>query len=115
MSGPRIVGVVASPTRGGRTHTAVAGVLLGVAKAGAQTSLLERANTTLDEVLAAFAGADAVVLGSPVYRASYSASLKELLERTERGKWGGDQRAAAGQGGCHDPDRGERAPLPRLE
>ena len=33
-------------------------------------------------------GADAVVLGSPVYRATYSALLKDLLERTERGRWG---------------------------
>jgi FMN reductase len=28
------------------------------------------------------------VFGSPVYRATYSALLKDLLERTERGKWG---------------------------
>ena len=42
----------------------------------------------MPEVIAAFATADAVVFGSPVYRATYSALLKDLLERTERGKWG---------------------------
>jgi FMN reductase len=47
-------------------------------------------------VVAAFAGADAVVLGSPVYRATYSALLKGLLESTERGRWG--ERTAPLQG-----------------
>jgi FMN reductase len=66
-----VLGVVAGPEPGGRTATAVAGVLAGA-----------------DAVIAAFGDADAVVFGSPVYRATYSALLKDLLERTERGKWG---------------------------
>jgi FMN reductase len=96
MSGASIVGVVASLTPGGRTSTAVAGVLLGAAKAGAATSLIELSDVAAEEALAAFAEADAVVLGSPVYRATYSALLKDLLERTERGKWG--ERTAPLQG-----------------
>jgi FMN reductase len=96
VSGPGIVGVVASPAPGGRTHAAVAGLLLGAAKAGATTSLVELSDVAVQDVLAAFAEADAVVLGSPVYRATYSASLKDLLERTERGKWG--ERTAPLQG-----------------
>jgi FMN reductase len=84
----RVLGVVAGPEPGGRTATAVAGVLAGAEKAGATTSLLELSEAGADAVIAAFADADAVVFGSPVYRATYSALLKDLLERTERGKWG---------------------------
>ena len=84
----RVLGVVAGPEPGGRTATAVAGVLNGAEKAGATTSLLELSEVGADAVIAAFDTADAVVFGSPVYRATYSALLKDLLERTERGKWG---------------------------
>ena len=83
-----VLAVVAGPEPGGRTATAVAGVLAGAEKAGATTSLLELSDAGADAVIAAFADADAVVFGSPVYRATYSALLKDLLERTERGKWG---------------------------
>ncbi len=84
----RVLGVVAGPEPGGRTATAVAGVLAGAEKAGATTSQLELSEVGAEAVIAAFADADAVVFGSPVYRATYSALLKDLLERTERGKWG---------------------------
>lgn len=80
-----IVGVVGGPEPGGRTATAVAGVLAGT---GAATTLLELSAVPTAVVITALAGADAVVFGSPVYRATYSALLKDLLERTERGKWG---------------------------
>jgi FMN reductase len=83
-----VLGVVAGPEPGGRTATAVAGVLAGAAQGGASTALLELSQTPVPEVIAAFDTADAVVFGSPVYRATYSALLKDLLERTERGKWG---------------------------
>jgi FMN reductase len=84
----QVVGVVGGLEPGGRTATAVAGVLAGTAKAGARTSLLELSRTPVADVVAALDAADAVVFGSPVYRATYSALLKDLLERTERGKWG---------------------------
>jgi FMN reductase len=84
----RVLGVVAGPEPGGRTATAVAGVLAGAEKAGATTSLLELSEAGVEAVVAALDAADAVVFGSPVYRATYSALLKDLLERTERGKWG---------------------------
>ena len=83
-----IVGVAGGPEAGGRTSTALAGVLAGAAEAGAETSLLELSEAATDAVVAALAEADGFVLGSPVYRATYSALLKDLLERTERGKWG---------------------------
>ncbi|MEQ3554316.1 NAD(P)H-dependent oxidoreductase [Pseudonocardia nematodicida] len=81
----RIIGVVAGPEPGGRTATAVAGLLAGT---GADTELIELSQAPLEEVTAAFADADAVVFGSPVHRAGHTASLKALLEATERGKWG---------------------------
>jgi FMN reductase len=83
-----ILGVVGGPEPGGRTATAVAGVLAGAAAAGATTTLLELAETPTADVLAALAAADGVVFGSPIHRATYSALLKDLLERTERGRWG---------------------------
>ncbi|WP_232668323.1 NAD(P)H-dependent oxidoreductase [Pseudonocardia sp. TRM90224] len=88
MGEPHVLGVVAGPEPGGRTAAAVAGVLAGAERAGASTSLLELSQVDADAVIAQFAAADAVVFGSPVYRATYSALLKDLLERTERGKWG---------------------------
>jgi FMN reductase len=85
----RIIGVVGGPEAGGRTSTAVAGVLAGAAQAGEiETALIELSATPVRDVVAAIEGADAVVFGSPVYRATYSALLKDLLERTERGRWG---------------------------
>jgi FMN reductase len=84
----QVLGVVAGPEPGGRTTAAVAGVLAGAGRAGATTALLELSVAGADAVVAAFADADAVVFGSPVYRATYSALLKDLLERTERGRWG---------------------------
>lgn len=84
----RVLGVAGGPEAGGRTSTAISGVLAGAEQAGAETSLIELGSTELPAVVAAIDAADAVVLGSPVYRATYSALLKSLLEATERGKWG---------------------------
>ncbi|NMH96335.1 NAD(P)H-dependent oxidoreductase [Pseudonocardia acidicola] len=83
-----VLGVVGGPDPGGRTSTAVAGILAGAEAAGATTSLIELSQAEPAAVTAALEAADAVVFGSPVYRATYTALLKDLLERTERGKWG---------------------------
>jgi FMN reductase len=83
-----VLGIAGGPEAGGRTSTAIAGILSGAAAAGAATTVVELAFTPHSEVVAAIETADAVVLGSPVYRATYSALLKGLLEGTERGKWG---------------------------
>jgi FMN reductase len=84
----RVVGLAGGPEAGGRTSTAVAGLLAGAAAAGAETELVELGSTALPEVLARIDAADAVVVGSPVYRATYSSLLKGVLEGTERGRWG---------------------------
>jgi FMN reductase len=82
----RIVGIVGGPEAGGRTSTAVAAVLAGAPDA--DTELIELSRTTHDAVAEAMTYADAVVVGSPVYRTTYSSLVKATLERTERGKWG---------------------------
>ena len=79
-----VVAVVGSPKAGGRTRVAVDAVLQGVAD-GAETRVLELAETGHDDVLAAVGEADAVVFGSPTYRADISAQLKALLDATPRG------------------------------
>jgi FMN reductase len=83
-----ILGLVGGPEAGGRTATAVAGILAGAEEQGTATRLLELSETPLAEVTAAIDAADGVVFGSPVYRATYSSLLKGVLEGTERGKWG---------------------------
>jgi FMN reductase len=83
-----ILGLAGGPEAGGRTSTAVAGILAGAVDRSAETELLELSQTALPEVIEAIEGVDAVVFGSPVYRATYSARLKGVLEGTERGKWG---------------------------
>lgn len=84
----RVVGIAGGPDAGGRTSTAIAAVLAGAEGAGATTDLIELGGADLADVVAAIDAADAVVFGSPVYRATYSALLKTLLEGTERGRWG---------------------------
>lgn len=81
-----IVGIAGGPEPGGRTSTAISAVLDGVVEA--KTHLVELATAAPDVVAAAVADADAVVVGSPVYRATYSALLKSVFERTERGSYG---------------------------
>ncbi|GAA2561032.1 NAD(P)H-dependent oxidoreductase [Pseudonocardia hydrocarbonoxydans] len=83
-----VVGISGGPDAGGRTSTAVAAVLAGAGSAGATTRLIELGGADVADVVAAIDAADAVVFGSPVYRATYSALLKTLLEATERGRWG---------------------------
>lgn len=84
-----VLGIVGSPTPSGRTLTAVRAVLDGAASTGATTNVVELASgAPPDEVAEQMAGADAVVLGSPVYRARATAALRGLLESTQRGMWG---------------------------
>jgi FMN reductase len=80
----RVVAVVGSPKAGGRTRVAVDAVLRGAAE-GADTRVLELAETDHGAALAAMGEADAVVLASPTYRADVTAQLKALLDATPRG------------------------------
>jgi FMN reductase len=83
-----VVAVVGSPSVGGRTKVAAQAVLSGAAQEGAQTAVVELADAPPEAVSAALDRADAVVFGSPVYRADITAQSKALLDRTQRGMWG---------------------------
>lgn len=90
----RLIGLACGPTAGGRTSAAVAAVLAGAR--GAETRALDLTGGEVDDAIREIDRADGIVLGSPVYRGTYSAALKTVLERTERGMWG--ERTAPLQG-----------------
>ena len=93
-----VVAVSGSPRAGGRTRVAVDTLLRGAAAQGADTRVVELAETDPADAVAAIDGADAAVLGSPTYRADISASLKTLLEATPpraAGRPGGPPRGKA--------------------
>ena len=80
-----------SPRGHGRTAAALAAVAAAAREAGARTVTLTLSGelpARADEVLGQAPGFDAFVLGSPTYRATYTAELKYLLDRTPRGMQG---------------------------
>ena len=70
-----IIGVAGGPEAGGRTATAVSGILAGAAGGGVTTELHEISWSSTTDLVAAIDAADAVVFGSSVYRATYSSLL----------------------------------------
>jgi FMN reductase len=82
-----VLAVDCSPTGSGRTRAALAAVLDGAATTGASVSTLGIADD-IGPALEGIVAADAIVLGSPVYRASYAAPLKALLDAVPRSNGG---------------------------
>jgi len=80
-----VVAVIGSPKAGGRTRVAVDALLHGAVQEGAEVRVLELADTEPQDAVAAMGEADAVVVGSPTYRADIPAGLKGLLDVTPRG------------------------------
>jgi FMN reductase len=80
-----VVAVIGSPHAGGRTRVAVDAVLSGAAQEGAETRVVELADTAVPDAIAALEEADAAIFGSPTYRADITAQLKALLDATPRG------------------------------
>lgn len=80
-----MLGLVASPHGGGSTAAAVRLFLSGAAAAGADVDLVDLAHADSADAIAAMGGADAIVFGSPTYRASHTSLLAGLLEKVERG------------------------------
>ena len=80
-----VVGVIGSPHAGGRTRVAVDALLSGAAQEGAETRVVELADTSVPDAVAALGEADAAVFASPTYRADITAQLKALLDATPRG------------------------------
>lgn len=80
-----VVAISCSPSVGGKTRAAIQAVLDGASAAGASTSLIELgAEPDYAAALEAIRAADAVVFGSPMYRATYTAQFKALTEAIPR-------------------------------
>jgi FMN reductase len=89
VDGIRVVAVSCSPSVGGKTRAALEAVLEGAAELGATSTLVEMgAQASISDVVDAMAGADAFVLGSPMYRGTYTAQFKSLMDKTPRGMYG---------------------------
>ncbi|UUW91433.1 NAD(P)H-dependent oxidoreductase [Pimelobacter simplex] len=89
MSETKVVAVSCSPSVGGKTRAALEAVLAGAAALGAQTTLVEMGeHDGVQPVLDALHGAEAVVLGSPMYRGTYTAQFKTLIDAVPRGAYG---------------------------
>lgn len=87
----RILGIDCSPHGPGRTGTALEAVLSASAAAGAATSLIHLGGEeamSAEEACQQMLAADAFALGSPMYRATFAAPFKVLLDATPRGMWG---------------------------
>lgn len=77
----KILGIDGSPHGPGKTAKVVGHVLEGAASRGAAVDLITcGAPDAVDRI----AEADAVVFGSPTYRASHSSALRALLEKMDR-------------------------------
>jgi FMN reductase len=106
MTDRTLLGIVGSVSADSRTRTAVEVALDAAAERDdAETELLHLADYDLDtadgrgidnyegdtaEALGLIVEADAYVVGTPVYRGSYSGALKNLLDMVPRGRWQGD-------------------------
>lgn len=100
MTGVRIVAIDGSPSGAGRTARAIRAVLDAAETAGAESALHGLANAAdanLAAIVNSLDGADAVVFGSPIYRASFATPLKMLFDRLPRGMWGEDQAPLRGK------------------
>jgi FMN reductase len=82
-----LLAIDGSPQGSGRTRTALDAVAAAARDAGATTEVVGLADG-VDNALGRLDAADGFVFGSPIYRASYAAPLKALLDRTPRGMWG---------------------------
>lgn len=81
-----VVAIDSSPEGGRRTRTAIDAVSAAATAAGAtvQTIWVGGEEVDLESVTAELGTADAIILGSPVYRASYGSPLKRLLDAVPR-------------------------------
>lgn len=106
MADRTLLGIVGSVSADSRTRTAVEVALDAATDAhGVETEILHLADydlATADgrgidnhegdtaEALDLIVEADAYIVGTPVYRGSYSGALKNLLDMVPRGQWQGD-------------------------
>jgi FMN reductase len=93
-----VLGVNCSPSGGGKTRTAIEAVLGGAAAAGCETRLVELADgDDLASVVASIEASSAFVFGSPMYRATFAAPFKTLMDAIPRGMHGEQSAPLAGR------------------
>src|SRR5688572_18510882 len=95
MASLNTVAISGSPSRGSKSRQLLAQALVRFAAAGAVTRSIElidlpagallgrEASPAVDAALAAVGAADILVIGTPVYRASYSGLLKVFFDLLE--------------------------------
>lgn len=86
-----MLGIDCSPTGPGRTGNVLEAVLVAAAEAGAETTLVHlggEERLTVEQAVEAMLGADAFAFGSPIYRATFAAPFKALVDAVPRGMWG---------------------------
>jgi NAD(P)H-dependent FMN reductase len=96
----RVLAIDGSPAGGGRTRAALAAVASGAAEGGATVETIALGSEEsggVDRALEALKHADAIVLGSPVYRASSATPLKNLLDLIPRSNDDGRESPLAGK------------------
>lgn len=94
----RVVAVDGSPSGGGRTAAALRAVLDGAGGAGASAVIHHLGGDTDPEpVTTDVEQADLVLIGSPTFRASFSAPLKQWFDGLPRGPHPADRNPLAGQ------------------
>jgi FMN reductase len=96
----RVLAIDGSPAGGGRTRAALAAVVSGAAEGGATVETITLGDGEgggYDRALAALEHADAIALGSPVYRASSATPLKSLLDLIPRSNDDGRDSPLAGK------------------
>lgn len=76
-----VLGVDGSPRGAGKTACVIRAVLDGAADRGANVNLIRH---DAADIVSRIADSDAVVFGSPTYRASHSAAMRVLLEAIDR-------------------------------
>lgn len=104
MSSVRLLGIAGSQSADSKTRAAVEAALDGTGE-GVETDVLHLGEYDLATAdgrgidayegdtaaaLGKIVDADAYVVGTPVYRASYPGPLKNLLDMVPRGQWQGD-------------------------
>jgi FMN reductase len=85
----KIIAINGSMTAGGNTRILLEAILVGAGDRDAELlDLAGGATTAVEAAVSAIYTANAVVFASPIYRASFGAPLKTLLERLPRGMHG---------------------------
>jgi FMN reductase len=87
-----------SPGGHGHTDEVLHSVLTGVNGGGSDTSLASLSEVGVPRAIELVDQADALVLGTPVYRASFAYTVKALLDSMPRGLYGENSAPLRGKG-----------------